>query len=82
MGPSLDFSHPFVSRILSLLVSLGGFASCVFVALMACLFTVSLHVAATGLGVFISCLGFIPVQGAILSSWKTKTPVGSGCSRH
>lgn len=37
-----------------------------FVALMACLFTVSLLVAATGLGVFISCLGFTPVQGVIL----------------
>lgn len=33
---------------------------------MACLFTVSLLVAATGLGVFISCLGFTPVQGVIL----------------
>ena len=47
-------------------ISLGGFGSCVFVALMACLFTVSLLVVATGLGVFIRCLGFMPVQGVIL----------------
>ncbi len=67
-GASQDFSpHPSVSRILSLLVSLffldsgwagmgdlDGFGSYVFVALMACLFSVSLPIAATCL--FVSLL--------------------------